>query len=407
MSSTSTPNLDVAIVGAGPYGLSIAAHLHALGASVRIFGQPMLSWQEHMPRGMFLKSEGFASNLYDPLGSYTLSAYCAELGLPYSDIGTPVPIDLYIRYGLAFQKRFVPFLERTNIQLITKTSTGFEITTAEGESLCARNVIVAAGITHFRYLPPELFGHSPEFVTHSYDHADFSRFRDCTVAVIGAGSSAIDIAASLHEANADVKVIARRESVAFHGRAERRSLIQNIISPRSGLGIGWRSWLCVNAPLVFHFMPAKLRARVVERHLGPSSGWFMKDRVVGRFPLFLGSAIVGVKIRDGKACLSYKPRNEEEGCLVVDHIIGATGYRVDVERLGFIEDGLRRQIRRQNGSPILDTYFESSVKGLYLTGVASANSFGPLMRFALGAKFTARRLAKRFKSVIGRRGQTT
>ncbi len=397
MSQLNTPELDVAIVGAGPYGLSIAAHVLPIGVSVRIFGQPMLSWQNHMPEGMFLKSEGFASNLYAPRDSFTLSDYCVERGLPYSDIGAPVPLETFIAYGQAFQNRFVPSLERTRIELVKKTQTGFEITTSEGETLRARNVVVAAGITHFSYLPPVLSGHSTDFVTHSYEHADLSRFRNRTVAVIGAGASAIDIAAGLHQAKAEVKLIARRESIAFHFSNEFTFDGSENTWPRSGLGIGWRSWLCTNAPLVFHFMPERLRARAVERHLGPAPGWFMKEHVVGQFPLLLGSTLMGVNIRDGKACLAYKRKDEDECCLVVDHIIGATGYRVDVNRFDFIEDRLRDQIQRVNGSPILTRHFESSVKGLYLTGLASANSFGPLMRFAFGARFTARRLAKRLR----------
>jgi lysine/ornithine N-monooxygenase len=148
-------------------------------------------------------------------------------------------------------------------------------------------------------------------------------------------------------------------------------------------------------PLVFHAMPLKLRTRAVERHLGPAPGWFMKERVVGQIPLLLGSTLTGVNVRDGKVHLEYKSANHDTSQLVVDHVIGATGYRVVVDRLSFINERLRSQIRTANGSPVLSRHFESSVNGLYLTGVASANSFGPLMRFACGARFTARRVAKR------------
>ena len=102
---------DVAIVGAGPYGLSIAAHLSQLGVPFRIFGKPMDSWLTQMPRGMLLKSEGFASSVYHPEGSLTLGQYCREKRLPYADIGTPVPLETFCEYGLAFQRQFVPTLE--------------------------------------------------------------------------------------------------------------------------------------------------------------------------------------------------------------------------------------------------------------------------------------------------------
>ena len=63
--------VDVAIIGAGPYGLSLAAHLSAAGLSYRHFGVPMRLWRGAMPKGMYLKSQGFASNLSDPEGTHT------------------------------------------------------------------------------------------------------------------------------------------------------------------------------------------------------------------------------------------------------------------------------------------------------------------------------------------------
>jgi hypothetical protein len=80
---------------------------------------------------------------------------------------------------------------------------------------------------------------------------------------------------------------------------------------------------------------------------------------------------------------------------MVDHVIAATGYRPALERLPFLDAQLRGQIRTAGGAPVLSDAFESSVAGLYWAGLASANSFGPLARFAYGAGFTARRLARK------------
>src|SRR5215467_389452 len=100
--------IDVAIVGAGPYGLSVAAHLRRRRSSFRIFGTSMHTWRHRMPAGMHLKSEGFASNLSDPDEQFTLRRYSFERGLPYQDIGYPVPLETFIEYGLEFQRRLVP-----------------------------------------------------------------------------------------------------------------------------------------------------------------------------------------------------------------------------------------------------------------------------------------------------------
>jgi cation diffusion facilitator CzcD-associated flavoprotein CzcO len=76
--------VETAIIGAGPYGLSIAARFRHRGISFRIFGRPMDSWIAHMPKGMQLKSDGFASNISDPDDQLTLGEFCAEQGIEYS-----------------------------------------------------------------------------------------------------------------------------------------------------------------------------------------------------------------------------------------------------------------------------------------------------------------------------------
>jgi thioredoxin reductase len=397
----SDSELPIAIIGAGPYGLSIAAYLRARRVSFRIFGEPMQSWRRHMPRGMLLKSEGFATAVYDPDDSFTLRRYCDSAGLPYKDIGEPVPVERYIAYGLEFQRRMVPELDRCEVTLLRKESQGFSLTLSSGEKLRARCVVVATGISHFAYLPAELEGFPPELVSHSSRHTDLDGFKGKTVAVIGAGSSAIDIAGLLHEAGAGVHVIARRPTVEFHlPPVEHRSLTQRITAPRSGLGLGWRSRLCTDAPLLFHIMPERFRMKVVKRHLGPAPGWFMKDRVLGRVALHLGATIAGVEAGNGAVKLSLDQQSTGRKTLEVAHVIAATGYKPAIERLPFLAEALRAQILTAGDAPVLNRHFECSVPGLYWVGLASANSFGPLTRFAFGARFTARRLTRHLAASV-------
>jgi cation diffusion facilitator CzcD-associated flavoprotein CzcO len=386
----------VVVVGAGPYGLSIAAHLRAQQLNFRIFGEPMASWRDHMPRGMSLKSEGFASNLYDPAGRFTLRHYCTEKGLPYNDVGAPIALETFSSYGLEFQRRMVPELETTLVTHVSRVLEGFSIITAKGERVLAAAVVVAAGITHFDYIPPEFAAAGPEVITHSSAHSDLAKFSGKSVAVLGAGSSAVDVAALLHESGAKVELIARRNAIEFHEpTVEPRPLLQRVLAPRSGLGLGWRSRLCTDAPLLFHKMPESFRLRVVRNHLGPAPGWFMTQRVVGRFPLHLGTTLESLTREGGRARLALRSRDGTRSELTMDHVIAATGYRPAMERLSFLEPQLRNQIRTAGGAPVLNPAFESSVPGLYMAGLASANSFGPLARFAYGAGFTARRLARK------------
>jgi thioredoxin reductase len=259
---------------------------------------------------------------------------------------------------------------------------------------------VAAGITHFGYLPSFLADLPREQVTHSSAHRDLSKFRGRSVAVIGAGASAVDIAAILHEQGADVHLVARRNKISFHNPPkEPRPLLARITAPRSGLGLGWKSRLASDAPLLFHKLPKDLRFRVVKRHLGPAPGWFVREKVEGRIPLHLGTTIQGASVENGKVHLRFTESDGTSAELVADHLISATGFRVAMSRLNFIDQDLRKQIRSIEDTPALSANFESSVKGLYLVGVASANSFGPLTRFAYGAKFTAEHITKHLVKV--------
>jgi thioredoxin reductase len=397
----SSPVIDVAVIGAGPYGLSIGAHLLKTQLTYRVFGTPMKSWSVEMPKGMMLKSDGFASSLYDPDGEMPLGRFCRENNLPYQDLGMPVPGDVFVAYGQAFQKRFVPTLEEVDITSVIKIPNGFELTTANGEVFQAARVIVAAGINHFRYLPPFLTSLPEKYVTHSLHHYDLERYAGKKVAVIGAGASAVDLAALLNEAGAKVELVARRQQIAFHLPSnEPRPLMQRILKPRSGLGIGWRSLLCCNLPQVFYSMPRKLRIRAVQRHLGPAPGWFVRDKVVGRFPMHLGSQIKDTSIENGQVHIRIVDKEGVDREIVADHVIGATGFQVRISNLRFLSDSLRSQISSIDDSPNLSRNFETSVPGLYLVGLVSAHNFGPLTRFAQGAMYTSRQLTRHLVSQL-------
>jgi thioredoxin reductase len=387
--------IDVAIVGAGPYGLSLAAHLAANKLSYRIFGTPMSSWRNHMPSGTLLKSDGFASSLYDPGSTFTIADYCRERSLPYSDVGLPVPIETFIAYGLEFQKRFVPEVEETEIIAVERTPGGFQLTTRSGEIVDTKRVVIAAGITHFAYIPPQFADMPRELVTHSSEHTGAAAFKGRRVAVLGAGSSAVDLAGLLHEAGADVHLIARRPAIAFHEPShEPRPIAQRLLMPRSGLGLGWRSRLCTDAPLLFHTLPFKLRKRAVQRHLGPAPGWFARSKFEGRVTKHLGTRMKQVGLRGGAISLAFTQQDGSDTEMQFEHVVAATGYRVSLQRLQFIHSALREQTVTVEDVPILNRNFESSVPGMYFVGLASSNSFGPLCRFAYGAKFTSKRLAR-------------
>jgi thioredoxin reductase len=388
--------VDVAIIGAGPYGMSLAAHLRARGVRLRIFGKPMRGWSMQMPKGMLLKSDGFATNLSDPDGAFTLKRFCAEKGIEYADTGIPVRLDTFIAYGLAFQQRMAPDLEDKTVVGLDRSPEGFVLRLDDGEMVAARRAVLATGIGHFGHMPAPLAHLPPAFASHSSRHRDPGAFRHRSVAVIGGGASATDLAGLLHEAGARVQLIARQSFLKFHGKPEnkRRSLLQQIRHPPSGLGPGWRSRFYTEAPILFHCFPERLRLEIVRRHLGPAGGWFAREKVMGQVPLLLGYALEHAEIRDGMVRLRIRAADGTMREVMVEHVIAATGYKVDIARLPFLGAGILSRLRTVEVAPVLTTNFESSIPGLHFIGAAAANSFGPMMRFVFGAGFTARHLTR-------------
>jgi thioredoxin reductase len=396
--------LDTAIVGAGPYGLSVAAHLRNHSIPFRIFGRPMDSWVAHMPKGMCLKSDGFASNIYDPNAEFTLQQFCAERKIDYADTGLPVRLDTFCAYGLAFRERMVPELEDKLVAHIDGLPNGFLLRLEDGETLSARRVVLAVGITHFAYVPDFLAQLPQQFLSHSFRHHDLDPFKGHSVAVIGAGSSATDVAYLLQEAGAEVQLVTRRQELKFHTKptGKPRSWWKRIRHPQSGLGPGLRSRFFSDFPTLFHPLPERLRLELVRTTLGPSGGWFARDKVIGKVPLLLGQTPQRAYIQDGRVHLQLRGADGREREIQAEHVVAATGYKVDLDRLKFLSSEIRTKLKSVQRTPVLSTTFESSVPGLYFVGIAAANSFGPVMRFAFGAGFAARTLTKAIRQSLSR-----
>ena len=389
--------LETAIIGAGPYGLSIAAHFRHRGMPFRIFGHLMDSWKAHMPKGMCLKSDGFASNIYDPASEFTLGQFCAEKGIEYSDSGIPVRLDTFRAYGLAFKERMVPELEDRLVTSLERVPDGFRLRLDTGETCTAQKVVLAVGITHFEYVPADLADLPPEFLSHSFRHHDLERFRGRSVVVIGGGSSATDLAGLLHESGSDVQLVSRRTALKFHGAPQigkPRSLWQQIKRPQSGIGPGWKLRFFADAPMAFHYLPESLRLEAVRRVLGPSGAWFIKEKVMGKVPLHLGCTPERAEIQNGCVRLHLRDADGNNREITAEHVIAATGYKVNLDRLKFVSSEIRTALELVNGAPVLSSSFESSIPGLYFAGITAANSFGPVMRFAFGAGFAARTITR-------------
>lgn len=385
--------VDVCIVGAGPYGLSIAAHLRGKGIAHRIFGRPLQTWLQHMPQGMLLKSDGFASNLSAPEPGHSLRSFCSQRGIPYDDTHIPVRLETFVQYGLDFQKHLVPEVDTRSIVKITRHEEIFILEVEDGEQFTARRVVLAVGIRDYAWTPPQLRSLPRTLFTHSSDHSNPSAFAGRNVTVIGGGASAIDLAALLSEIGAKVCIVARRPAITFHNPPApgEQSFLSRLKSPSSGLGPGWKSRLYTELPYLFRLLPAALRLRIVRSHLGPAPGWPMKERV-SKVQMYLGTRDLTANPEEDHVLLRFLGSDGRVIEHRTDHVIAATGYRPNMNRLKFLAPDIQAGLRTLENSPVLSAHFESSVPGLYFVGISSANTFGPMMRFAFGADWTARHL---------------
>jgi cation diffusion facilitator CzcD-associated flavoprotein CzcO len=395
--------VENAIVGAGPYGLSVAAHFRAEGMESLVIGQPMASWRNNMPSGMILKSEPFASNLSDPQHRYTLERFYASRGMAYRPIGNPLSIADFLEYAQWFQQQTrVEAVDATLIDL-RQADDGFELALADGGVVWARRVILATGYLPFRKIPSVLDGLQSELISHSSEHRDLAQFAGKDVTIVGRGQSALELAVLLCEQGVNVRLLARADRVAWGSEPNlSRSMLRRLSYPDAGIGPGWRSLIVSELPKAFRRLPLQTRHDYVARSWGPAGAWWLKERARDRIPLLTSHTIAHAVERGGKLVLAV--RNPEKTLTFeADHVIAATGYRVDLDRIQYLSPGLRAKIKTYQGAPILDRALQSSIAGLHFAGVTSAQSFGPVMRFVYGAKHAAAFLTAHLRKGFPRR----
>ncbi len=386
--------VDVAIVGAGPYGLSLAAHLAARGVDYRIFGSPMHTWRSLMPEGMNLRSPGFGSDLSDPARKFTLARYWSESDLPQEKLQDPVPLDTYLKYTQWFMDGTAAPVEDVEVRRLARDAGGFLLDLETGETVRAHQVVLAVGLTHFAHVPTELAQLPAAVVSHSSRVTQPGEYANRDVVVVGAGQSALETAALLHEQGAHVRVVARCSELTWTGDPipPSRGLVQRLRRPDGRLCAGWGCIGFEYGAALFHRLPEDKRMNIVATHFGPMGAWWLRERLAD-VPMLLGRSVANAAASNGDVELELRSTSGTETVRAA-HVVAATGYRVDLGRLAFVDEEIRRTVRTSGTAPALSRTFESSAPGLYFIGAASSTSFGPVTRFVAGAKFTARTLSR-------------
>jgi hypothetical protein len=385
MTSRRANSCEVAVIGAGPYGLSVAAHLGHAGFATRVFGEPMGFWRQNMPKGMMLRSPWHGTHISSPDSLHSLDIYAIEHDVDHEKL---LPLENFVDYGEWFQKHAVPQLDRRTVAQIDATSTGFRLTLADGEIVTTDRIVVATGLRNQEYRPDVFAGLPAALVSHSCEHADLGIFRGKRVAVIGRGQSACESAALLAEAGAETEIISRGDihwlSHLTDGNAAKPPLarLREALAAPSAVGPFPLSWLA-EFPGIAQRLPAKLREEFTRRCLKAGAAGWLKSRFAD-VVCNAGRTIAGARAVSDRIVLDL-----DNGAKTFDHVLLGTGYRVDISRLGILSPQLLDKVARVNGSPVLRAGFESSVPNLHFVGSYAVRSYGPLLRFIAGAPFTA------------------
>lgn len=390
-------DVETTIIGAGPYGLSISAHLRAAGVPHRILGTPLESWRSFMPEGMILKSDHFASSLWDPAGKYTIRRYCAELGTPYQPYGRVLSRAEFLAYAEWFRRRAAGDVTDVKVERVDANGDGYRLDLADGTSFTSRQLVLATGYMAFQSIPPELAGIGEPRVLHSARINDLTGFAGRDVTVIGAGQSALETAALMHEAGARARLLIRQDRIRWNPppHSYQRLLVEKLRDPKAGLGSGYKELSLSELPRVFRYaFPAEKRHRFVATSWGPTGAAWLRPRLEGKVEVLMGHQVRRATVEGGRVCLSVEgPGTTTE--IVTDHVIAGTGYSTDLDRMTVLSPALRARLAREGRVPRLDPWFETSSPGLFMVGLISAPSFGPVMRFMYGAKHAAPIVARR------------
>jgi FAD-dependent urate hydroxylase len=378
---------EAVIVGAGPYGLSAAAHLKALGMDVRVFGRPMEFWANQMPAGMLLRSPRVASNIADPIGEFSLEAYEKSAGIPPK---APLPLQTFVDYGRWFRAQLGQVHDEREIASVIRDQAGFRIQLKDGEVFHCQRVIVAAGIGPFQRIPAVFASLPSSQAAHCYQGCDVKSFGGKRVTVIGAGQSALESAALLHEAGAKVEVIARNSEfkwIGGHAWLHKLGPISAMLYSSHDVGPMGISRL-VASPNVVRQIPLKLRDKIRIRAVRPAGSPWLPPRLKGA-TLTTGRYVTEATSAGAEVHLKL----DDGSSRVTDHVLLGTGYTVDISKYGFLSRELVKEVALMDGYPKLGAGFSCSVPGLHFMGAPAARSFGPLLYFVAGTEFASAELA--------------
>lgn len=375
---------NLLIIGAGPFGLSLAAYAKHLGIDHLVVGRPMEFWQKNMPNGMFLRSASDWS--LDPTDRFSIIAYLEALGKTPKEV-EPLSLEFYLQYAKWFQ-------DGAGLQTIPEYVTRLEHSgdcylayLENGKLIEAENIVIAIGMGYFQNMPSALTDLLPKGrFEHTCEAVDLSQYKDRRVLILGGRQSAFEWAALLNDLGAgEVHLVHRHESPKFTEAdwAWVPPLVDKMVeNPAWFRGLPQQEKDAINKRM-WGEGRLKVEPWLEERVIKPGTSIHQKASLTSCYERSDGA--LDVKLDNGDA-------------FVVDDVILATGYKVDLERLPFLQGGnLLTKIEVKNGFPVLDPHFQSSAKGLYFTSMPAGQDFGPFFGFTVSVRTSAKIIGNALK----------
>jgi hypothetical protein len=374
------PTTELLVIGAGPYGLATAAAATAAGIDTTVVGEPMSFWRRHMPAGMLLRSS--VDWHLDALDEHTLAAFLAECGIAPTDV-EPIPLELFLDYADWFRVSKAINVHRIRVADVRQGDGPLEVSFEDGRLLRAGAVVATPGVEHFARLPTWVRRDLPrQRYSHSGDLTHLDRLAGARTLIVGGRQSAFESAALLAERGAEhVEIVYRHHTPRF------APADWAFVEPQVAAALATPGWFRSLSEATRHTIARrfwvegrlKLEPWLTPRITRPEINWRAQAFVTGAAERADGT--IGVTLSGGQI-------------VHADHVLLATGYEADLRRVPYLA-GVIDDIELANGSPVLDEAFETTVPGLYVTGFASTQDFGPVFGFVRGATVAATIIASR------------
>ena len=370
--------VQLLVIGAGPYALSIAALARERGIGTVVLGRPMGFWRDNMPEGMFLRS-GPDWHL-DGAAVHTLEAYLEDQGIRPGEVD-PIPVGVFLDYAAWFKRAKGIEVREEFVDTLVKADGRFEATLRSGERIRADAVVAAPGIRHYASVPGWASSLPPGLAAHTCDLVRFDDMAGARVLIIGGRQSAYEWAALIREHGAARIDIVHRHDIPRFERV---------------------SWKFVDA-----HVEQTIAVRGYWRNL-PTSG---QDAIarrfweVGRLTLeyWLTPRLAwdGIRRWPGTEVVEVTPAGDDElrvllsngTGLAVDRVVFGSGYRAELTKVPYLA-GVLKHVKVSNGFPVLDEAFQTSLDGLYVTGFSATQDFGPFFGFVKGSPAAATLIAR-------------